>query len=69
MSKKTTGATNLTLKEKLEIIKFCTSYPDVNHTRVSEIFTTKFSKTVCRRSIRNYIEKQTNIKKACSTNI
>jgi hypothetical protein len=68
MGKKIKKQTTLSLNEKMELIEFVINHPDTSHTRVAEIFTEKFSKNVCRRSIREYLKNKEKIQLACSSN-
>ncbi|KAG0430420.1 Tigger transposable element-derived protein 6, partial [Dictyocoela muelleri] len=66
MTKRTSEESNkkMTLKEKLEIIEYKKSFKSTTDTRIAEIFTQKFGKNVCRRSIKDFMKKEEQIKNA-----
>lgn len=60
--------TTLSINEKNEIIEFVEKNTDVSHTRVAEIFSNKFKKTIGRRSILNYAKNKSKIATTLTTN-
>ncbi|KAG0440548.1 CENP-B like protein 2 [Dictyocoela muelleri] len=58
----------LTLKNKMEIIEYKKIHKDVSDTRIAEIFSLKFGIDIQRRSIKNFMDKEKEIKDAFVTN-
>ncbi|KAG0434593.1 Major centromere autoantigen B [Dictyocoela muelleri] len=54
----------LSPKEKLEILEYKKEYPTTSDTRIAEIFSSRFSKSICRRSIKNFVDNEKSIREA-----
>ncbi|KAG0429995.1 Tigger transposable element-derived protein 6 [Dictyocoela muelleri] len=57
----------LSLKEKCEILDYINVNPHCKHTKVSDFFTLKYKKNVCRRNIRNFISSEKEIRELFAT--
>ncbi|KAF7685758.1 Tigger transposable element-derived protein 6 [Cucumispora dikerogammari] len=53
--------THLTIKEKIEIIKFSAEHPSFSNVFLSDFFTKKFKKEIDSRSIGNYLKNKENL--------